>query len=162
MSGRSAGGAPSKGRRRACPRPASRSRSRIPDSPTRTRSAVGPGLAHRRASVSEATSTPRRVAPLEERMTTPASWVSECSLDVRVDCGRLTSMTVRPFFSAIATHFSSSKATRQTASPWVTSSRTRWPVLRSQTLTRPSLPPLTILVSSNCKLVTLLSWAARR
>jgi hypothetical protein len=63
---------------------------------------------------------------------------------------------------AMTTHFSSSNATRHTASAGAVSSLTNCPVFRSQTLTLPSLPPLTTRVSSNCKLVTLLSCAARR
>ena len=63
---------------------------------------------------------------------------------------------------AITTHFSSSNATLHTASAGAVSSLTNCPVFRSQTLTLPSLPPLTTRVSSNCKLVTLLSCAASR
>lgn len=63
--------------------------------------------------------------------------------------GRLTSMMVRSARLAMITAFSSSKATLQTACAGVLSSRTSWPVRRSHTLTRPSLPPLTTRVSSN-------------
>ena len=73
----------------------------------------------------------------------------------------LTSIITRLPRFATATHFSSSNTTLQTDSA-VISSRTGWPVLTSHTLTRPSLPPLTTRVSSNWRLVTLLSWAASR
>jgi hypothetical protein len=76
--------------------------------------------------------------------------------------GGQTSMIVRFDRLAMTTHFSSSNATLHTASAGAVSSRTNCPVLRSQTLTRPSLPPLTTRVSSNCRLVTLLSCAANR
>jgi hypothetical protein len=72
----------------------------------------------------------------------------------------LTSITVLPFRLAMMTHFSSSKTTLQTASAGWLSSLTRVPFFRSQTFTRPSLPPDTILELSNCNEVTELSWAA--
>jgi hypothetical protein len=95
----------------------------------------------------------------EVRMTRPA----EVSIDTK-DTGAEppTSITVRFDRLAIITAFSSSKATLQTASAGWLSSRTSWPVSTLQTLTRPSLPPLKIRLSSNCRLVTLLSCAARR
>jgi hypothetical protein len=64
-----------------------------------------------------------------------------------------TSMMVLPPRLAMMTAFSSSNTTLHTASAGLLNSRTRVPFLTSQTLTRPSLPPLTILVLSNCKLV---------
>lgn len=73
-----------------------------------------------------------------------------------------TSMIVLPPLAAMMTAFSSSKTTRHTASAGELSSRTSVPFLRSQTLTRPSDPPLTMRVLSNCRLVTLLSCAANR
>lgn len=73
-----------------------------------------------------------------------------------------TSIIVLEVRIAKITAFSSSNATLHTASAGLESSQTRRPVRRSQTLTRPSLPPLTMRVSSNCSEVTLLSWAARR
>lgn len=95
----------------------------------------------------------------EGRTTRPSSFVRKVQLDNVKDS--LTSiMTLLPLF-ATATHFSSSNTTLQTDSA-VISSRTRWPVFTSQTLTLPSLPPLTTRVSSNCRLVTLLSCAASR
>lgn len=63
-------------------------------------------------------------------------------------------MTVFPPRLASTTAFSSSNTTLQTASAGLPSSRTRQPRCRSQTLTRPSEPPDTILPSSNCKLAS--------
>jgi hypothetical protein len=74
--------------------------------------------------------------------------------------GKLTSIIVLLLRLAITTHFSSSNATLQTASAGAVNSLTSCPVFKSQTLTLPSLPPLTTLVSSNWSEVTLLSCAA--
>lgn len=115
----------------------------------------------RRAPAAEAIAGGRRASPQVVKRTKPVT----CQLSALALSGchhHLTSITVRPCLKARATHFSSSNATLQTASPCAMSSRTRCPVLRSQIFTRPSLPPLTTRVSSNCKLVTLLSCAARR
>ena len=88
---------------------------------------------------------------------------SRCQLNNHHDRkGKQTSIIVLFNRLAIITHFSSSNATLQTASAGDESSRTSWPLLRSHTLTLPSLPPLTTRVSSNCNDVTLLSWAANR
>lgn len=73
-----------------------------------------------------------------------------------------TSIIVLVPLMAKITAFSSSNATLHTASAGLESSLTNVPVLRSHTLTLPSLPPLTMRVSSNCSEVTLLSCAASR
>lgn len=73
-----------------------------------------------------------------------------------------TSIVVRLPRLAMTTHRSLSNATRHTASAGWLSSRISMPVVRSQILTRPSLPPLTIRLSSNWREVTLLSCAASR
>lgn len=74
----------------------------------------------------------------------------------------LTSMIVLPLRLHSRTHLSSLKVTLQTASHGSASSLISLPVGRSQSLTLPSFPPVTMNCSLNCRQVTELSCAHSR
>jgi hypothetical protein len=73
-----------------------------------------------------------------------------------------SSNTVLPFLLHKTAHMSFLNVTLHTASEGFDSSRIKFPVLISHSLTLPSLPPDRMNRSSNCNDVTELSWAQMR
>src|SRR6266550_2561499 len=73
-----------------------------------------------------------------------------------------TSITVCPALLHIIAHVSFLYATFHTLSLESLNSRTGFPVCVSNSLTRPSFPPVTKKLLSNCNDVTDESWAAMR